>query len=88
MLAWLHGDKIKAELCADIEDSPGAIPAADRPRLLHVIEAKLYAWECGEERLIMMALAANLDIARRPSACCWAILFASDGEQEFAEAAE
>ena len=89
LMCWLHRDRIVAELCADLPaDSSHVIPSADRPGKLREIEAKLYALELVEELLVMAAQAANLDVQRRVNASPWAILFASDGEEQFAEAAE
>lgn len=88
LMCWLFGEKLSAELCADIEDRSGAIPAADRAPRLREIEARLYAWECGEERLVLMAQAASLDVARRASASPWALLYTTDDEREVLAAAE
>ena len=60
------GDRIIAELCADLPaDSPHVIASADRPGRLREIEAKLYALELVEELLVMPAQAQGLDVQRR-----------------------
>jgi hypothetical protein len=78
-------------LTADLPpDSPHAIPSAARPRLVAELEARIYALEIVEEKLVLAAQAAGLDVQRRANASCWAILFTSDSDEEVpvAEAAE
>jgi hypothetical protein len=74
---------VTALLTAGIEDAKGAVP----PREL---EGKLYALELAEERVVMAAFDAGLEVHRRIDASPWAILFAAGMEDEtpVAEAAE
>jgi hypothetical protein len=87
LLAALFPAELKRLLIAGVEDTKGAIPSAQRPRLIRAAEARILALEVGEERLVTAALTAGLEVHRRPNASCWAILFA-DTEPARAEAAE
>jgi hypothetical protein len=76
LMCWLHGDKIAAELIADLPpEQPGAIASSRRPGLLADLEARTYALEIGEERLILEALAAGEDVQRRLDANMWCVLY-------------
>jgi hypothetical protein len=87
LLAALFGDQLKDLLTAGITDLRGAIPSADRPRLIREAEARILALEVAEERLVMAALEAGLEVHRRIDASPWAILYA-DTEAVQAVAAE
>jgi hypothetical protein len=82
MLCALFPEQFKQLLAAGV-DVQGGIPAADRPRLIGEAEARILALEIGEERLVMAALDAGLEVHRRIDASPWAILYA---EQEAAHA--
>jgi hypothetical protein len=87
LLAALFGDQLKDLLTAGITDLGGAIPSADRPRLIREAEARILALEIGEERLVCEALDQGLEVHRRIDASPWAILYA-DTEAAHAVAAE
>jgi hypothetical protein len=87
MLAALFPEQLKKLLTAGIVDVKGGIPSAERPRLIREAEARIFALEVAEERLVMAALDAGLEVHRRIDASPWAILNA-DAEVAHAEAAE
>jgi hypothetical protein len=87
LLAALFPEQLKRLLTAGIVDTKGAIASADRPRLIRDAEARILGLEIGEERLVMAALDAGLEVHRRIDSSPWAILFAGDAEA-VAEAAE
>jgi hypothetical protein len=87
MLAALFGDQLKLMLTAGIVDAPGAIPSGDRPGLIRDAEARIFALEIGEERLVVAALESGLEVHRRIDASPWAILYAA-ADEVHAEAAE
>jgi hypothetical protein len=87
MLAALFPEQLKQQLTAGIVDVRGSVSSAERPRLIRDAEAKILALEIGEERLVMAALDAGLEVHRRIDASPWAILNA-DAEVPRAEAAE
>jgi hypothetical protein len=87
MLAALFPEQLKKLLTAGIVDVKGGIPSAERPRLIREAEARIFALEVAEERLVIAALDAGLEVHRRIDASPWAILNA-DAEVAHAEAAE
>ena len=78
MLAALFPEQLKKVLTAGIVDVRGAIPAAERPQLIREVEARIFALEVGEERLVVAALAAGLEVHRRIDANSRAILFSDE----------
>jgi hypothetical protein len=74
-------------LTAGIVDTSGGIASRERPRLIRAAEARIFALEVGEERLVVAALEQGLEVHRRIDASPWAILLA-DTEPVRAEAAE
>jgi hypothetical protein len=82
---WRDRDKMIERPTAGITDLQGAIPSAERPKRVREIEARLLGLEIGEERLVLRALAAGLEVHRRPDASPWAILY-SGGPEETAQA--
>jgi hypothetical protein len=63
------------ELCtARLEEVAGGITAADRARRIAELERQLFQLEHGEEQLIEAALAAGLEVHRRPHASPYALL--------------
>jgi hypothetical protein len=88
LACWLHGGEIKKRLCAAVSDSKGAIPAAERPGRIKEIEARIFALELGEERLVCKALDAGMEVHRRPDCSPFAILYAGIEEAVHAVAAE
>jgi hypothetical protein len=61
MLCALFPEQFKKLLTGDV-DVQGGIPSADRPRLIGEAEARILALEIGEERLVMAALDAGLEV--------------------------
>jgi hypothetical protein len=88
MLAALFPEQLKKLLTAGIVDVKGGIPSAERPRLIREVEARIFALEVAEERLVMAALEAGLEVHRRIDASPWAILYADEEAAVPAEAAE
>jgi hypothetical protein len=85
---WRDRDAMIAQLTAGLTDLRGAIPAAERPRLIREAEARILALEISEERLVMAALDTGLEVHRRIDASPWAILYSGAEEEPRAEAAE
>ena len=67
LLCWLMGDAIKAKLSEAIAaaELPEGAPAADRPRLRRDLAAQLDRMEINEERLVVEAQAAGIEVQRR-----------------------
>jgi hypothetical protein len=86
LLCALFPAELKKLLCAGITDTRGSVSSADRPRLIREAEARIFALEVAEERLVMAALDQGLECHRRIDASPWAIL--SSGAEAHAEAAE
>jgi hypothetical protein len=82
---WRDPDGMKKRLTAGITGLRGAIPAADRPRLIREAEARILALEIAEERLVMAALDQGLEVHRRIGANPWVILNADAAHAEAAE---
>ena len=87
LLCALFPAELKKLLTAGIVDVKGAIPSADRPQRIREAEARIFALEVGEERLVMAALEAGVEVERRFDASLWAVLCAG-AEETVAEAAE
>ncbi len=87
LLCALFPDQLEKLLTAGVADVPGAISSADRPGRMRDLEARIYGLEIAEERLVMMALDAGLEVQRRPEASPWAVLTTTE-DQALAEAAE
>jgi hypothetical protein len=87
LLCALFPAQLKKLLTAGIVDTSGGIPSRERPRLIRAAEARIFALEVGEERLVVAALEQGLEVHRRIDASPWAILLA-DTEPVRAEAAE
>jgi hypothetical protein len=89
MLAWLFREPLIKKLLAEVKDDKGGIPSAERPRLISEAEAKIFGLEIAEERLVMAAQEAGLEVHRRIDASPWAILgYGVVAEAVPAEAAE
>jgi len=88
LACWLHRDEIIDRLTADVEDAPGSIPSAERPQRIRESEARIFALEVGEERLVVAALEQGLEVHRRIDASPWAILYGAAEEAVQAVAAE
>jgi hypothetical protein len=88
LLAALFGDQLKDLLTAGITDLRDAIPSADRPRLIRDAEARIFALEIAEERLVITALEHGVEVHRRIDASPWAILYSGAEEAVQAVAAE
>jgi hypothetical protein len=86
---YLRGDEVKQRLTAAITDLQGSIPSSEWPQRLRAAEATVFALEVAEERLVMAALDAGLEVHRRIDASPWAILYSGANEEAArAEAAE
>jgi hypothetical protein len=88
LLCALFPEQLKKLLVAGIDDVKGAIPAAERPKRVREVEARVFALEIAEERLVMAALEEGLEVHRRVDASPWAILYADEEAAALAEAAE
>jgi hypothetical protein len=88
MLCALFPAELKRLLTAGIVDVRGSIASAERPQRIRVAEARILALEIAEERLVMAALDAGLEVHRRIDASPWAILYAEEEAAVRAEAAE
>jgi hypothetical protein len=88
MLAWLFRKELIKKLIAEVEDNEDGIPSADRPRLICEAEARIFGLEIVEEKLVMAALDAGLEVHRRIDASPWAILGYGAEEAVPAETAE
>jgi hypothetical protein len=84
MLAWLFRGPLTKRLLAEIADNEDGIDSAERPRLLREIEQRICGLEVAEEKLVVAALDAGLEVHRRIDASPFALL----GLYEKAEAAE
>jgi hypothetical protein len=74
LLCWLFRDQI-VELCtARLEQVAGGITAADRAARIAELERQLFQLEHDEEQLIEAAVAAGLEVHRRPHASPYALL--------------
>jgi len=74
LLCWLFRDQI-VELCtARLEEVAGGITAADRAQRIAELEQQLSQFEHDEEQLIELALAAGVEVHRRPHASPYALL--------------
>jgi hypothetical protein len=88
LMAWLHRDKILAELVADLAEPRGAIASAKRPALLADIEARLYALEIRGALGVADAGRGGLEVHRRADASPWAVLYEAEEEMPLPVAAE
>lgn len=80
LLAALFPAELKRLLCDGIEDSKHSVPSAERPRPIRETEARIFAAEIAEERLVMAALDSGLEVDRRLDASPWAVLNAGTAE--------
>lgn len=83
LLAWLHGDALKARLIRALEESGyiSGVPLEDRPGRLAALESQLRGLEVEEERLVEAGEAAGLEVYRRADVNWTVVLgFDPDGE--------
>ena len=96
LLSWLFHDELIKKLLKElkeqlkgIDDKTGGIPASERPERIREAEERIFALEVVEEKPVMSALAAGLEVHRRPDASPWAVLgYGAVEEAVPAEAAE
>ena len=62
------------EAARRVEDNEGGIPSADRPQRIREAEGRIFGLEIAEEKFVMAALDAGLEVRRRIDASPWAIL--------------
>jgi hypothetical protein len=92
LLCWLFEQQIMQKLFADLiaaQPEGGGISEAERTARIAETEAAIAHLEHTEEALIEQALAAGIEVHRRPSASPWALLGIAPGAaEEVMEAAE
>lgn len=79
LLAWLHGDALKARLIRALEESDyvAGVPLDERPGRLAELNEHLRRLETEEEALVEAAEAAGLEVYRRPD-LDWGIVLEYD----------
>jgi hypothetical protein len=89
LMAWVHRDALLKRLLAEIKDEEGSISSEERPQRVRQTEQHLLALEISEEKLVCHAIAAGLEVHRRPDCSPWVLLDLAVAEQAVpAEAAE
>ncbi len=74
LMASLFPDELLRCLEQQIIEVPGGVPFADRPARVSEIEQEILTLEFVEESLIEQALAAGIEVHRRPQASAHAVL--------------
>jgi hypothetical protein len=79
---------VSMRCCRRLSGLKGGIPAAEREPRREKLQAALLELERVEEHFVVQALAAGLEVHRRPYASGYALLSMEVGEVESMQAAE
>ena len=74
LVAWLFRAQLTKRLLVEVEDNESGVSAVERPQLIREAERRIFGLEVVEEKLVVAALEAGLEVHRRPDASAWAIL--------------